>query len=140
MKSVQNASRIVISFLLAGAIFWATGCGSGGPPPKKDDSRNPASHAQYIKNLTIRTLKKVPNLTKDEAVGLLQNMRAGLAQYEDVPMGEFEATYKEIVAGTEELLELCRQGGDKAQIKSRADALIEKANTLPGELEEETTG
>jgi len=67
-------------------------------------------------------------------------MRAGLAQYKDVSLGEFEATYKELVQGTDELLELCRQGIDKPQIKSRADALIEKANSLPGELEEETTG
>lgn len=140
MNAIHDTIKIMIGLLMASAIIWATGCGRGGPPPKKDDSKNPLSHAQYIKNLTIHTLRKVPNLTKDEAVGLLENMRAGLAQYENVALGEFEATYKEIVEGTKELLELCRQGGDKAQIKSRADALIEKANTLPGELEEETTG
>lgn len=129
----------VMLVLLIGVVL-VTGCWSSGPPPKKDDSRNPLSHAKYIKNLAVHTLRKVPNLSKDEAVGILQNMRAGLAQYENVALGEFQATYKELVQGTNELIDMCQKGVDKAQIKARADALMEKANSLPGELEEETPG
>lgn len=140
MRFLAMLQKSSLALLLAAIFIFTVGCGSGGPPPKKDDSRNPLSHAKYIKNLAIHTLKKVPNLSKDEAVGLLENMRTGLAQYKDVSLGEFEATYKELVQGTDELLDLLRQGADKAQIKARADALTEKANTLPGELEEETTG
>jgi len=140
MRVLPIVVKVFLALWLLGSFVLTVGCWSGGPPPKKDDSKNPLSHAKYIKNLAIHTLKKVPNLSKDEAVGLLENMRSGLAQYKDVSLGEFEATYKELVQGTDELLELCRQGTDKPQIKSRADALIEKANSLPGELEEETTG
>jgi hypothetical protein len=139
MKVSPAVTKCLLGLLLIG-ILAMNGCWGGGPPPKKDDSKNPLSHAQYIKNLAVHTLKKVPNLSKDEAVGVLENMRAGLAQYEQVSLGEFEATYKEIVQGTNELLDMCRQGADKAQIKARADALMEKANSLPGELEPETTG
>jgi len=139
MKVSPAVTKCLLGLLVIG-LLAINGCGSGGPPPKKDDSKNPLSHAQSIKNLAIHTLKKVPNLSKDEAVGVLENMRAGLAQYEQVSLGEFEATYKEIVQGTNELLDMCRQGADKAQIKARADALMEKANSLPGELEPETTG
>lgn len=140
MRFPLTVVKTSLALWLMGVLLLTVGCWSGGPPPKKDDSKNPLSHAKYIKNLAIHTLKKVPNLSKEEAVGLLENMRAGLAQYKDVSLGEFETTYKELVQGTDELLDLCRQGTDKSQIKSRADALIEKANTLPGELEEETTG
>lgn len=139
MKVFPAMRACLLGFLIIGTMA-INGCWSSGPPPKKDDSKNPLSHAQYIKNLAIHTLKKVPNLGKDEAVGILENMRAGLAQYEQVSLGEFEATFKEIVQGTNELLEMCRQGADKAQIKARADALMEKANSLPGEIEPETTG
>lgn len=139
MRVSPAATRCLLGLLMIGLLAM-NGCWGGGPPPKKDDSKNPLSHAQYIKNLAIHTLTKVPNLSKEEAVGILENMRAGLAQYEQVSLGEFEATYKEIVQGTNELLDMCRQGADKAQIKARADALLEKANSLPGEIEPETTG
>lgn len=140
MSFLNRFVKGCVSLGLVGISLLILGCGSGGPPPKKDDSRNPLSHAKYIKNLAIRTLEKVPNAPKDVAIGLLENMRSGLAQYENVSLGEFEGTYRELVQGTNDLFELCRQGADKAQIKARADALIEKANTLPGELEPEPPG
>ncbi len=139
--AMQTQCRLVNTlFVLVGTLIVVTGCSSSGPRPVKDDSRDVLAHAKYIKNLTIHTLTRVPQLSKDEALGVLENMRAGLAQYESVPLGEFRETYQQLVEGTDELLELCRQGAERSQIKSRADALIEKAKTLPGDLEQEAPG
>jgi hypothetical protein len=124
------AERRFMKFILLSALLSVVaGCGSSSRPAENDIG-DPTVYASYVKSRVVRMLEGV---RKDSTGGAkkVDSLVSTLEKYTLAPMGDNEATYRE-------LLEACKglQGLSDAALKKSTDKInrvISLAKTLPGD-------